>query len=97
MVQEDSTATIAPLAILRQGILQFRLNEFDQALALAMSLDGTHLADRGIILAGQIYETKFLDSDKAMPQYMRILDEFPGSIFSEPIRFHIRSMQKTES
>ena len=97
LVQEDSTATIAPLAILRQGILQFRLNEFDQALALAMSLDGTHLADRGIILAGQIYETKFLDSDKAMTQYMRILDEFPGSIFSEPIRFHIRSIQKTES
>jgi hypothetical protein len=28
---------------------------------------------------------------------MRILDEFPTSIFSEPIRYHIRSLQNTES
>jgi len=55
------------------------------------------LADRGIILAGQLYETKILDMEKAMEQYMRILDEFPGSIFSEPIRYHIRTLQQTES
>ena len=55
------------------------------------------MEDRGIILAGQIYETKYLDVEKAMEQYMRILDEFPESIFSEPIRYHIRTLQQTES
>tara|TARA_A100001037_G_C15153943_1_gene642077 strand:+ start:7572 stop:9434 length:1863 start_codon:yes stop_codon:yes gene_type:complete len=97
LVTNDSTATIVPIAILRQSLLHYRLKEYDQAISLALSLNDTHMADRGIILAGQIYETKFLDSDKAMAHYMRILDEFPNSIFVEPIRFHIRSMQKTES
>jgi tetratricopeptide (TPR) repeat protein len=94
---QDSMAAIAPLATLRRGLLHYRLKEYDKSLNLAYSLGGTPLEDRGIILAGQIYETKYLDVDKAMEQYMRILDEFPESIFSEPIRYHIRTLQKTES
>ncbi|MBT3607031.1 MAG: hypothetical protein HN654_01385 [Candidatus Marinimicrobia bacterium] len=94
---QDSMAAIAPLATLRRGLLHYRLKEYDKSLNLAYSLGGTPLEDRGIILAGQIYETKYLDVDKAMEQYMRILDEFPESIFSEPIRYHIRTLQQTES
>jgi len=30
-------------------------------------------------------------------QYMRILDEYPSSIFSEPIRYHIRDIKQLES
>jgi hypothetical protein len=90
-------AAIAPLAMLRRCLLHYRLKEYDKSLNLAISLEGTPLADRGIILAGQIYETKYLDVEKAMEQYMRILDEFPKSIFSEPIRYHIRTLQQTES
>ena len=94
---QDSMAAIAPLAMLRRCLLHYRLKEYDKSLNLAISLEGTPLADRGIILAGQIYETKYLDVEKAMEQYMRILDEFPKSIFSEPIRYHIRTLQQTES
>ena len=94
---QDSMAAIVPLAMLRRGLLHYRLKEYDKSLDLAHSLGGTPLEDRGIILAGQIYETKYLDVEKAMEQYMRILDEFPESIFSEPIRYHIRTLQKTES
>ncbi|MDC1038223.1 tetratricopeptide repeat protein [Candidatus Marinimicrobia bacterium] len=97
LVQLDSSSTIVPLANLRQGLLHYQLKDFDKALSLALSLDGSPLADRGIILAGQIYESKLLDPEKALEQYMRILDEFPTSIFSEPIRYHIRSLQNTES
>ncbi len=94
---QDSMAAIAPLAMLRRCLLHYRLKEYDKSLNLAISLEGTPLEDRGIILAGQIYETKYLDVEKAMEQYMRILDEFPKSIFSEPIRYHIRTLQQTES
>ena len=97
LAEEMPGAKIIPLANLRKGLLHYRLKEYDKALVLALALDGTPLADRGIILAGQLYETKILDMEKAMEQYMRILDEFPGSIFSEPIRYHIRTLQQTES
>ena len=45
----------------------------------------------------QIYEKKIFDLDKALKQYMRILDEYPSSIFSEPIRYHIRDIKQLES
>ena len=97
LTDEFPSAEIVPLAHLRLGLLHYRLKEYDQALQFALSLDGTDLADKGIILSGQIYESKLMDSEKAMDQYMRILDEFPTSIFSEPIRYHIRQIQQTES
>jgi tetratricopeptide (TPR) repeat protein len=97
LLEEMSDAKIVPLAILRKSLLHFQLREYDEAIKLALSLGGTPLGDRGIILAGEIFETKFMDMEKSLEQYMRILDEFPNSIFSEPIRYHIRTLQQSES
>lgn len=86
-----------PLANLRLSLLYYRLKDYDNALEFGSLLQGTDLADKGIILAGQIYELKLSNSEKALELYMRILDEYPSSIYLEPIRFHIREMQKIES
>ena len=88
---------ILPLANLRLSLLYYRLKDYDNALEFGSLLQGTDLADKGIILAGQIYELKLSNSEKALELYMRILDEYPSSIYLEPIRFHIREMQKIES
>ena len=95
--QEMPSAKIIPLTNLRLSLLHYRLKEYDISLKYTNSLSGTFLADKGIILAGQIYESKLIEPDKALEQYMRIIDEFPLSIFSEPIRFHIRQIQELES
>ena len=97
LLEEMSDAKIVPLAMLRKSLLHFQLREYDEAIKLALSLGGTPLGDRGIILAGEIFETKFMDMEKSLEQYMRILDEYPESIFSEPIRYHIRTLQQSES
>ena len=97
LVTEIPNSAIVPLANLRRGLLHYQLKEYDEALEIVLSLSETPLADRGIILAGQIYESKFLNLEKAIEQYMRILDDYPNSIFSEPIRYHIRAVQHTES
>ena len=91
------SAKIIPLTNLRLSLLYYRLKDFDNALKFAFSLDKTEFADKGIILSGQIYENKILDIEKALVQYMRILDEYPSSIFSEPIRYHIRDIKQLES
>ena len=90
-------AKITPLINLRLSLLHYRLNDYDKALGFAMTLQDTDLAEKGIILAGQIYEFKLSNLEKALEQYMRILDEYPSSIFSEPIRYHIRGIEKIES
>jgi tetratricopeptide (TPR) repeat protein len=88
---------ILPLANLRLSLLYYRLKDYDNALKFGSLLQGTDLADKGVILSGQIYELKLSNSEKALEQYMRILDEYPSSIYLEPIRFHIREMKKIES
>ena len=88
---------VMPLVDLRLAILHFRLRDYDSALEYALDLSDTDLVDKGIILSGQIYEHNLKDPEKALGQYMKILDEHPSSIYSEPIRYHIRSLGKLES
>ena len=87
---------IIPLINLRVSLLYYRLKEFDKSLMTAKLLNDTIFEDRGIILSGQIYEYKFFDLNKAKSQYMRIINNHNNSIFSEPIRYHIRRINKEE-
>ncbi len=97
LINNFPNAKIVPLVKLRLGILHYRLKNYSKALEFAFSLDQTDFSDKGIILAGQIYEIKLFEIDNAVKQYMRIIDDYPNSIYSEPIRFHIRDIQKTGS
>ena len=94
---ELKESKIVSLVNLRLSLLFYRLKSYENALELAQSLQDTDLADKGIILTGQIYELKLFKPEKALDYYMKILDEFPRSIFLEPIRYHIREMQIIKS
>ena len=83
--------------ILRQALLFQRIQRYDDALLLAHSLEETKMADRGIILSGQIYELYMGEIEKALAAYMKILNEYPSSIFVEPVRYHIRKIQQEKS
>ena len=91
------TSKVLPLVNLRLAILHLRLKDYDSALESALNLQNTDLADKGIILSGQIFEFNFNELEKALEKYMSILDEYPSSIYSEPIRYHIREIEKVES
>ncbi|MCS5638752.1 MAG: tetratricopeptide repeat protein [Candidatus Marinimicrobia bacterium] len=97
LVEQNPDAAISPLAILRQALLFQRIQRYDEALQLAHSLGETAMADRGIILSGQIYELHLGETEKALAAYMKILNEYPLSIFAEPVRYHIRKIQQTKS
>ena len=70
-----------------------RLKKFDEALMQLKSIETSIYADRGIIMAGQIYEQVYNDIPKAMEYYMLILNEHSDSVYSEPIRYHIRKLK----
>ena len=88
---------ITPLANLRISLLYYRLKDYDNALQFASDLENTEFADKGIILSGQIYEIQDKDIETSLEQYMKILNDFTYSIYYEPIRYHVRKIQKTES
>ena len=97
LIEQNPDAEISSLAILRQALLLKRIQRYDDALLLAQSLEETKLADRGIILSGQIYELYMGEMEKALAAYMKILNEYPSSIFVEPVRYHIRKIQQAKS
>ena len=73
-----------------------RLKKYNEALSQLSTLNGSIYADRGIIMSGQIYEQFYGDPSKALEYYMRIINDYSDSIFSEPIRYHLRKMKKNE-
>tara|TARA_B100001996_G_C18671937_1_gene597048 strand:+ start:3674 stop:5545 length:1872 start_codon:yes stop_codon:yes gene_type:complete len=88
-----SETEIAPLSSLRQALLLKKIQQYDEALKISLTLGETWIADRSIILAGQIYELNFKNKEKAISEYMKILNEHKTSIYAEPIRYHIRELQ----
>ena len=94
ITKEFSSSNIVPLTNLRISLLYNRINKPDKALETIKKIEGTSFEDQGIILSGQIYEHKIMNLKKAKTQYMRIINEHPNSIFAEPIRYHIRKMNK---
>ena len=64
------------------------------AIETIKKLEETAFEDRGIILLGQIYEFHLDDLKKAKKQYLQIIERHENSIFSEPIRYHIRNINK---
>ena len=81
------------MSAFRQALLLKKIQQFDAALNMSMTLEKTWIADRSIILTGQIYELNLKDKEKAISKYMQILNDYKSSIYAEPIRYHIRELQ----
>ncbi|MBD41758.1 MAG: hypothetical protein CMC66_05185 [Flavobacteriaceae bacterium] len=92
--KEYPNSPLIPLINLRASLLYYRLGRYEQSLKIAQGLENSIYADRGIILTGQIYEYELKNFKEAESQYLRIINEHPSSVFSEPIRFHIRRLEK---
>ena len=88
---------ISTVATLRQALLCRHLKMYDEALNLALSLEGTFLSDKGIILSGQILEEDLNRKEEALETYLKIINHYRSSIFSEPIRYHIRKIQEIKN
>ena len=91
------SSNIIPLVNLRLSLLYYRLKNYKMAIKTIKKLEETAFEDRGIILLGQIYEFHLDDLKKAKQQYLQIIEKHENSIFSEPIRYHIRNINKNNS
>ena len=88
---------LIPLITLRRALILLRLDQPELALKTAQAIEQTSLSDRSIILSGQIYEQVYNDKERALEYFLRIINEYPLSIFFEPIRYHIRQLKHIES
>ena len=96
IIKNNLDIELVPLISLRRAIVLMRLKKFDQALSQVQSIENTIFADRSIIMSGQIYEQIYNNTQKALTYYMRIINDYSDSIYSEPIRYHIRRLNNIE-
>ena len=96
IIKNNKDLELVPLISLRRAIVLMRLKKFDQALSQVQSIENTIFADRSIIMSGQIYEQIYNNTEKALTYYMRIINDYSDSIYSEPIRYHIRRLNNIE-
>jgi len=87
-------SSIYPLAVFRKSLVLNHLSKSKLALESLELLKDTFIEDRAIILTGQIYELNQSNIHNALKSYHRILDEFPESIYFQPVRYHIRTLEE---
>ena len=96
IIRNNTNEIILPLVSLRRAIILTRLKQYDEALSQLDLLKGTIYSDKGIIMSGEIYEKFYNDPSRASEYYMRIINDHSESIFSEPIRYHLRKLKDNE-
>jgi predicted negative regulator of RcsB-dependent stress response len=96
IIKQNEGQKIFPLLSLRRAIILTKLDKYNEALDILINLKNTIYSDRGEIMSGQIFEQIYGDNAVAMTHYMKVINNFPNSIFSEPIRYHIRRLKSNE-
>ena len=71
--------------------MQLAMDDRETALALADLLTDTQLAETGITLLGEIHELNG-NPEQSLLNYHRLLEEYPLSILTEPVRFRVREL-----
>ena len=93
VINNNKNSKLTPTLLLRRALILLKTKQYDLALIEINQLEKSNLADKCIILSGQIYEQIFKDNKKAMEYYMRIINNYSDSIYFEPIRYHIRKIK----
>ena len=93
-IQENyPKALVCKEAILREALVHLKMNQISEAEVLAERLTETKSADKGWTLLGEIYEIFRKRPDEALQFYYKMLEDYPNSYMSEPVRLHIRSLK----
>ena len=93
IINNNKNSKLTPTLSLRKALILLTIKQYDLALIEINQLEKSNLADKCIILSGQIYEQIFKDNEKALEYYMRIINNYSDSIYFEPIRYHIRKIK----
>lgn len=86
-------ASITNDALLRETLVQLKLNKIEKAEILAEQLTKTKLAYKGWTLLGEIQEIYNGNNEEALKFYYKLLEEFPNSYLAEPVRLHVRKLK----
>lgn len=83
---------VTQYALFRGGKIDVLLREWDRAVKEFMSLRNAPIGDRATVAIGEIYQYHLNDAKQAAQWYLTVLEDYPGSLLSEPVRQRIRAI-----
>ena len=86
-------ASIFSDALLRETLVQLKLNQIQKAELLAEQLTKTKSAYKGWALLGEIQEIYNENNEEALKHYFTLLEKYPDCYLAEPIRLHVRKLK----
>ncbi|MFQ6673318.1 MAG: tetratricopeptide repeat protein [Fidelibacterota bacterium] len=90
-------APIADEAAFRQAKMDVIFGNYEEALFEFESLQATPMGDRATVMMGELYDHYLNDKQEASRWYLKVLEEYSGSMLAEPIRYRIREISKERS
>ncbi len=79
-------------AIFREGEISVLMGDYENAVLTLTLLAQTSSGDRAAVMIGEIYEYHLNDKEEAINWYLTVLDDYHGSLLTEPVRYKIREL-----
>ena len=91
----DKTSII-PETTFRLAQINQHLENYQKSISLLESLENTNLESESIVLISEIMDKNLDEKIQAEKLYFKFLEDFPKSIYTEPIRFRLRQIKGEE-
>ncbi len=88
--------TIIPETTFRLAQINQHLENYQKSISLLESLENTNLESESIVLISEIIDKNLDEKIQAEKLYFQFLEDFPKSIYTEPIRFRLRQIKGEE-
>ena len=96
VLDDYDKTTIIPETTFRLAQINQHLENYQKSISLLESLENTNLESESIVLISEIMDKNLDDKIQAEKLYFQFLEDFPKSIYTEPIRFRLRQIKGEE-
>lgn len=93
ILKNHNSAPISEIASIREIFIQLQLNQIDKAMESLNWLLRSDTGDKGLVLAGEIFQYIRYDRQTALNYYEQFLQKYPYSFLYEPVRQRVRNLK----
>ena len=86
--------SIADEAAFRRAQLTLELGEYTRTVELLVAIQDSPLGDLATVMTGEVYDRYLFNSSEAEVWYFKVLEEYPESLLTEPVRYRLREITK---
>ena len=85
---------IADEAAFRRAQLTLELGNYTRAVEQLAAIQDSPLGDLAAVMTGEVYDRYLFNNEEAEVWYFKVLEEYPESLLTEPVRYRLREITK---